>query len=616
MMKSLIFFNDSKKIFNFKLAIIITVIFFLSTSYVAFVIDVPSQDSDFLYYYYSGKQILDGNKENVAVTNAPVGWPILLASLETIVNDPFIAGKIYSVLGATGIVFFSYLIIREIFDSKIAILTQTIITINPFLHSEAIITHNEMLPVFFIFISLYFITKKQLFQRHIVLTGFFLGISFSLRYQSLFVFIGILIFLVIINKEIPKKFLFLFVFVFLLTISPLLVYNFENTGNLLDSDPSFYLSFNSKYKTPDMETSAVDQWLNISESKFIPLEILLQNYFYNLFLNNPHNIFNLGLGWDSSSPIPIIPVIGILFILGGTITIFNYNISKKQLYIIIIELLFLSSIILATNNFGLFFSLIIIPITTIGIFSFKKLENNIKALLIIFSSFMILISFAAINVPWDLFSILLIPSTLTSIFIAKTVPNTLSKFINYHYTKIFIIILISLIIIANLFFSFMLEKFFLYEDSIDYKNILSNENLILTSIKFVEIGNILSNEPDIESKYVMSDDQNFHHYANSKSIFVTFKEGSNDDDLSSYITRENWSVFEIASSNVASFPSDRYGKINPLPNYIIYEKNDDHNKNLQSLAKPESSEIPSNFESIFISNQTGIIIYKIHYIDD
>ncbi|SVD26150.1 uncharacterized protein METZ01_LOCUS379004, partial [marine metagenome] len=245
------------KFYNLKIPILITTIFFISTSYVTFIIDVPSEDDDYLWYYNAGTEILSGNGSNVALFNAPVGWPILLSSLDLIIHDAFITGKIYSIFGATGIVFFSYLITEQIFGRKIALLTQTLIAINPFLHSEAIITHSEMLPVFFIFIAFYFITKKQLFSHQIIFAAIFLGISFMLRYQSSLIFIGILIVLLLNFKKYPKHFPLLFTFLFFLTITPLLLYNFENTGNLLDADPGFYLGYNSEYKTPEMDSIAV-----------------------------------------------------------------------------------------------------------------------------------------------------------------------------------------------------------------------------------------------------------------------------------------------------------------------------------------------------------------------
>ena len=603
------------KFYNLKIPILITTIFFISTSYVAFIIDVPSEDDDYLWYYNAGTEILSGNGSNVALFNAPVGWPILLSSLDLIIHDAFITGKIYSIFGATVIVFFSYLITEQIFGRKIALLTQTLIAINPFLHSEAIITHSEMLPVFFIFIAFYFITKKQLVSHQIIFAAIFLGISFMLRYQSSLIFIGILIVLLLNFKKYPKHFPLLFTFLFFLTITPLLLYNFENTGNLLDADPGVYLGYNSEYKTPEMDSIAVARLTDTSTSESIESQILIKNYFHNLFLINPHNIFNLGLGWASFSPIPIIPYIGILFVLGGAIVTLNPRLNKKQLLTLLIIPATILFSLYALNHLELFFLAIIIPILIIGIPSLKKLEINIQILFVVFCSFMFLISFIAIRVPWDLFSILIIPPIFTAIFLLKVIPKISSKIFNNSSTSLnpISIILIFLIICSSLLFSVMFEKFSIYGENMDYKNIIfPEEHLEKRSLKFTEIGHVLSQESNIQSKYVMSNSLNYSYYSNSKSITVWFNEGNENDSINSYISRENWSPLEITVSNVFSYPPDRYNKINPSPDYLVYDKNDQDIKNLQILSDPKNPGIPSNFELIYMSDKTGVTVYKIH----
>ena len=82
------------------------------------------------------------------IFNGPIGWPILLAASNTLMDDPFVTAKLFSLAFSTGIVFISYFIIRNVFGQKIALLGQIIIAVNPLLHVEAIITHTEMLPVF------------------------------------------------------------------------------------------------------------------------------------------------------------------------------------------------------------------------------------------------------------------------------------------------------------------------------------------------------------------------------------------------------------------------------------------------------------------------------------
>ena len=81
-----------------KFSIIITVIFFVISGSVAFLVDNPSENPDLLFYYYSGQQIISGDGENVQIFNAPVGWPILLASFDTLIGDHFTTGKIFSLI--------------------------------------------------------------------------------------------------------------------------------------------------------------------------------------------------------------------------------------------------------------------------------------------------------------------------------------------------------------------------------------------------------------------------------------------------------------------------------------------------------------------------------------
>tara|TARA_B100000408_G_scaffold9329_1_gene6759 strand:+ start:167 stop:658 length:492 start_codon:yes stop_codon:yes gene_type:complete len=159
----------------------------------------------------------------------------------------------------------------------------------------------------------------------------------------------------------------------------------------------------------------------------------------------------------------------------------------------------------------------------------------------------------------------------------------------------------------------MFEKFSIYGENMDYKNIIfSEEHLEKRSLKFTEIGHILSQEHNIESKYVMANSLNFAYYSNSKYIYAKFTEGNENDSINSYISRENWSLFELTSSNVFSYPPDRYNKINPSPDYLVYDKKDRDMTNLQILSDPKNPEIPSNFELIYMSDKTGVTVYKIH----
>ena len=159
----------------------------------------------------------------------------------------------------------------------------------------------------------------------------------------------------------------------------------------------------------------------------------------------------------------------------------------------------------------------------------------------------------------------------------------------------------------------MIEKHLLFDEPVDYHNLLPLEQEYeLNASKYVEIGEILSKEPDIENKIVMADNNNYAHYANSKYLWTQFNEGDENDTIESFIKRENWSNYEIKIANTVNIPPDRNGIYDPIPDYLIYDGKLKHiTKNLQILENPNDPRIPENFELIYRSDKTGIMIYKI-----
>ena len=153
--------RQAKRDFVTVASIAVVVIFFVSTSYVTFIVDNPTRDREIILYYQVGLQTLYGDRESVYLASVPIGWSVLLASTDSIINDVYVTAKLFSVFFATAILVLSFFIIKNVFDRKTALLAQTIIAITPFFHVEAILTHSEMLPVFLIFLSFYFITKKN-----------------------------------------------------------------------------------------------------------------------------------------------------------------------------------------------------------------------------------------------------------------------------------------------------------------------------------------------------------------------------------------------------------------------------------------------------------------------
>ena len=173
-----------------------------------------------------------------------------------------------------------------------------------------------------------------------------------------------------------------------------------------------------------------------------------------------------------------------------------------------------------------------------------------------------------------------------------------------------IIVIISL----NLMSSLMLEKHQLYGEDVNYHNLLELEKKYeLNALRYAEIGEILSTESDIENKIVMASSNDYAHYAKSKYLYTNFSEGIKNDTINSFITRENWSKSEINFSNAVSIPPDKYGKQNHMPDYLIYDDNISSMEKFQIFKNSDHIEIPNNFELIYKSNKTGIVVYKIKH---
>ena len=625
---------DLKNFFKtYKLPILVTVIFFLFTSYVSFFIDNPARGSDAMFYFFAGEQILFGDKENVRVPNAPIGGPVLFSSLNTVFHDPFLTIKIISLISGTGIVFLSFFIIKNIFNFKIAFLTQLIVAVNPKLHLQTTFPFNEIFPVFLVFLSFYYITKTRILYNHLILAGILLGISFMIRYQTFPIVIGLLIYLLIRDKKFRKNLplALLFVSSFLVGCSPLLIYNYNTFDNLIDSNPNHYMIG----AIPLMYTEEWEKQVQIQDESFFSgittdFNLFLENYLFNLFYHNPDRIFNLSGGIDNISPIPAVPYIGIILIFGGVIYYLKPDYNKKLLLSLILSAIAITIVISLLGILETyFFTIIIIPILALGIFSFKKIQKNFLPLFVVAITYFLMISVIPVSRAEYFFSIWIIFPVLTSLFFLELIPRVFlrkneSKQINLKYSssvKTIIIISIILILCVNLVFSYKLMNMIEYGDKSfdgiigEIKKIFDHKKPGLhlgTEVK--RIGEILSQQPNIENSYVMGNNWAVIYYSNSKLLFADFVEGDEKESLHSYITRENWSENDIFLSNSMSVPIDRNNIYKPVPDYLIYTPTVliESPENLKILENPNDPRVKSYLELLYKS-KLGTLVYKINH---
>ena len=626
--------HTSKNFFKInKLPILVTIIFFLFTSYVSFFIDNPARGSDAMYYFFAGEQILFGDYENVKVPNAPIGGPVLFSSLNTIFHDPYLTIKIISIISGTGIVFLAFFITKNIFNFKIAFLTQLIVAVNPKLHFQTAFPFNEIFPVFLVFLSFYYFTKTHILYNHLILAGILLGISFMFRYQTFPVVIGFLIYLLIRNKKLRKNLplALLFVGSFLVGCSPLLIYNYTTFGNLIDSDPNYYMHTTSAF----IQTEEWEKQVRIQGDSFFSgitsdFNIFLENYLFNLFYHNPDRIFNLSGGIDNISPIPAVPYVGIILIFGGVIYYLKPNYNKKLILSLILSTISTTIIISLLGILETyFFAIIIIPMLILGIFSFKKIQKNFLPLFIIAITYFMMMAIIPIGRAENFFSIWIVFPILASLFFLGLIPELTirkneSKQISLKYSssvKTIIIISIILLLSVNLAFSYKFMNMIEYGDK-SFDGIIGEVEKIFGDKKhglhlgteIQRIGEILSQQDDIENSYVMGNNWVFVYYCNCKLLFADFVEGDGKESLQSYITRENWSENEIFISNILSIPLDRNSVYKPVPDYLIYHPTVliESPENLKILENPNHPKVKSYLELLYKS-KLGTLVYKINH---
>ena len=591
------------KLYENKFPVLITIGFFLMMSYLAFFHNIiwGGYDTDGIHYLNFGKAILEGNGTDVKVLNGQVGGPVLFAFLESIIPDAFSTMKTIAVLSGSGIVLLSFFITKNIFNYRIAILTQLFIAFNPMLHYISIQALNELLPIFIIFVSLYVVTKKELGFFDYTIIGILLGLASLFRLQAVFVLFPILIFILLRNKKTIKNTLNLLTILifFSLVFSPQILYNFSTHGVISDSGINYYIGNLYVFQNPDWHNQVLSQDHTTSLYSIITLDfnLFLENYFYNLSIHNFDKLFNFGINsFESLSIVSLIPFLGLVFFLGGL----GYLIYNKQ--------------IIPKN----FLPLLILPLLYFPLIS----------IIPIYRSFHLLPMWLPIIIICVLFIVYVIPKgfSLKQNSLIKTSFNKNQKF---HLSSVIIVIII---LALNSGYTYKLIDASYYGNPIsslenEFANIFQSRLISDNSLyDILLISEILKTQSGIEESYVMANEPSISFYSNSNYIRAAFTEGNSDDTILDYISRENWSDSELFESNIHSFPPDRHDKYHPLPDYLVYQPiirypdeiwyDTGGSEKLDALLNPNDPRIPTNFELLYQSDKAQLVVYKIHKIEN
>lgn len=625
-----------------KYAFLVTFGFFLAMSYAIsqtpYLIDV-----DGVGLLYLGQTILSGDGRNAGLTGVPPAGPVLFASLDSLFHAGIFTIKIIQLLSGTGVVFVSYFVIRNVFNSKIALLGQLFIALNSQFELSSIHSLQEVLPFFLTSIALYFITKKFLRLQDIIITGSLLGVSFMIRYQYVVVLVAILIFLLVRDRKLRTSFLQVgLVILFFLTLaSPVIIYNYSIYDKPINSNPNYYLAWLWKYQTPELHEKL--QSLAAREGPtgiFLDPNLFLKNYFYNLFYNNPSRLFNFDTFYNMSIFLPV-PFLGFIPFLGGLIYCLNFRLDKINFAILFGTALITAFFVVLLGDIHIhFFAIIIIPLLVFGIANIKKFQKNFLPLVIIPVIYLPAISVIPVYRVEQLFPMWLVIPTLCAVFFVEVIPKMQFKFksttlrynIKSHGVNMLSLVLISLVLLINVGVCYKFLEAVYFDDPYsglksELLKIFQKKEPPQSVIELKVIGEMLSKQPGIENSYVMSGTNIYSYYAHSKFLFTNFMEGAKNDTLSTFITRKNWSPHDLYISNVVSYPPDRNNLYRPAPDYLIYQKtysepwtthiimyNKTRAEQLAVLFNPDNPQIPSNFELIYKSNYT--VVYKINHNND
>lgn len=426
--------SDKKSTTNFflnekNIPIIITIIFFFAMFYVAFFHHTIWYEQDGMWYMYQGKEFFDGNSHNSQLIGAPIGAPIIYTILEDYFGNPFEIQKSISLISGTLIVMISYFIVKNIFGPKIALVSQILIAINPKLQFLSISALNELMPIALIISSFYFLTKNELRNSHFVFIGILLGLSFMLRYQSIFIVLGILIFLLIRNKKISKNIIQagILILIFIFVSSPMLIFNYTTYGELIENDTSFYFLALFQSQTPEWRETIQEMKEDgiISLVLYDPV-IFVENYFYNLFINNPNKLFNFG-SLDNISILPVIPIIGFVTVVLGFLHCIQITRDYRMWVAIIVLIVSTLSILFIGDVTQHYFAVFLIPLIILGILSRDKISRNFLPLLIISIVFFFSLSILPVYRSYQFLPLLIPFSILNSIFIVEIISRIFYK---------------------------------------------------------------------------------------------------------------------------------------------------------------------------------------------
>jgi 4-amino-4-deoxy-L-arabinose transferase-like glycosyltransferase len=189
---------------SWKVFWLLFVISFAARIYMFFSTYIIARDS--VTYLSMTETFLEGKFFNALKFITPPLYPLLLAGMNLVINNPEITGKLVSLLAGTCVFFPLYYLGKRIFDQKVVFVGLFLFAIHPVLvrYSAEVLSEST-----FIFLSVagFSLLWKGLLERRYIFcffSGLILGLSCLTRAQG-FIWVGVLLAVTIIFSFLQRK---------------------------------------------------------------------------------------------------------------------------------------------------------------------------------------------------------------------------------------------------------------------------------------------------------------------------------------------------------------------------------------------------------------------------
>lgn len=241
-----------------KLIYLIVLVFFIAKLFTLFAYKTIWWDAS--VYIGMGKYIYSLGSAGLWEPSRPLIWQLALGFFS---KFGIMAGKILDVVFGSLAIFLTYLIGKEIFNEKTALLSSFFLAISPTFFFFNGIMLTEIVSTFFSLLAICLLLKNKHF-----LSGIFFGIAFMTRFLQMLAFIAVILALIY-----DKKFKFKKIFLgFAIVILPYLIINQILYNNALF--PFFQQVF----------LTANSGWLNHRPISYYFIELFKENFLYLFFM--------------------------------------------------------------------------------------------------------------------------------------------------------------------------------------------------------------------------------------------------------------------------------------------------------------------------------------------